>query len=820
MYRNVQATIRAGSRPPPTLALRFPTNRFRVFLVLRRAFSSLVPFVSVLSLLAAEPLSRKTDVDFFRDVPSRNLKGLATRSDGRLVAGPALSEITATPPADLLWCLEPTGDPSKWLIGTGPEGRVIEVTVDADKPSFTTRDIAKLDDPQVFALKRLPDGSILAGTSPKGALYLIRDDKPFARVALPVDSIFDLLIIDEHTALAATGNPGRVYKIDLKMFATVGLIADKTTDLKILAERGITVFGEIRDRNVRRIVALADGRIAAGSSPKGNVYTFPREGGAPVILQENRDAEITDLLPQPNGDLYATIVFSSTSNESRITPPASASKAAPKDETPPPAQVERFGGRSSLLWYPANGFPEVLTARGGAAFYRVIRRGDMLLITGGEQGELVGYDLNARLSLTFAGSISSQLNAIVPLASSGSAERAGPAAADRFLVLRNNAPGLAVLDFNAGGPREAETRRLDLQTSSQLGALRFNRLRNLKETDLVIDIRTSNGSDEVEGWGPWLPLKAAADAGWRADDLRGRYVKLRIRVADPALAASAPTPATTPGAAKRTAKNKEAAPVVSPRTASPSFEIDRATLFGLPQNRRPQLQDFRVLTPGFGVIAAVEQPPPAAVSLSQVIQNPKDEDRRRSNFLSSNVIPSPGTQVVLWTVVDPDGDNLLNTFSIRREGETAWTDIVTTTRDNYAQFDTKHLPDGVFFTRLVATETSPRPAAERLSQTFETDDLIVDHTAPEMVEANAQRTGNAVVVTVRGRDKLSLLDGMEVVFNNNVRETVEQPSDGVRDGREEVFTLEIPLARVSNATSVEVTLYDAAGNGTAKRLSW
>jgi hypothetical protein len=42
----------------------------------------------------------------------------------------------------------------------------------------------------------------------------------------------------------------------------------------------------------------------------------------------------------------------------------------------------------------------------------------------------------------------------------------------------------------------------------------------------------------------------------------------------------------------------------------------------------------------------------------------------------------------------------------------------------------------------------------------------------------------------------------------------------VRDGREETFTLEIPLARVSNATSLEVTLYDAAGNGTAKRLSW
>src|SRR5512133_2756601 len=67
----------------------------------------------------AEPLSKKTDIDFFRDVPSRNLKGLATRSDGRLVAGPILRELNQPSPADLLWTLEPTPDPAKWLVGTG-----------------------------------------------------------------------------------------------------------------------------------------------------------------------------------------------------------------------------------------------------------------------------------------------------------------------------------------------------------------------------------------------------------------------------------------------------------------------------------------------------------------------------------------------------------------------------------------------------------------------------------------------------------------------------------------------------------------------------
>ncbi|MGH7943825.1 MAG: hypothetical protein ACREF9_02255 [Opitutaceae bacterium] len=794
--------------------MHFTIKRLRVFDVLRRGLSTFISWACLTGAASAEPLSRKIEIDFFRDVPSRNLKGFATRSDGRLVAGPALREISTPAPADLLWCLEPTPEANKWLIGTGPEGRIVEITVD-EKPSFTSRDVVKLEDPQVFSLKRLPDGSILAGTSPKGALCLIRDDKVIARVALPVDSIFDLLLIDENTALASTGNPGRIYKIDLQKFGTVGLIADKITDAKILADRGITVFGEIRDRNVRRIVALPDGRIAAGSAPKGNVYTFSRDGGAPVILQENRDAEITDLLPQPNGDLYATIVYSSTTKESRITPPASAGKPAPKDETPPPAQVERFGGRSALVWFPANGFAETLTARGNTAFYRVTRRGDTLLITGGEQGEIAGYDLNARLSLTFAGSISSQLNGIAPLTPPATVKDATPAA-DKFLLLRNNAPGLALLDFSASVPREAETRRLDLITNSQLGALRFNRLRQLAETGLAPEIRTSNGSDEVEGWGPWTPLQRANDGGWRAENLRGRYVKLRIQIPETPIAVASPV--TTPPATKA----KTVAPIVA--TAMPrapaAFEIDRATLFGLPHNRRPQMQDFRVLTSGFGIIASVEQPPPAVVSLSQVIQAPKEDERRRPSLMSSQVIPSPGTQVIIWTVTDPDGDNLLNTFSIRRDGDSNWTDIVTATRDAYAQFDTKHLPDGIYFTRLVAAETSPRPEDARLSQTFETDDLIVDHTAPELIEAKAQRSGNSVIVSVHGRDALSLLDGIEVVFNNNVRETVEQPADGVRDGREETFTLELPLARVSNATSVEVTLYDAAGNGTAKRLTW
>src|SRR5581483_10791885 len=145
--------------------------------------------------------------------------------------------------------------------------------------------------------------------SPRGALDLVKDGKLAARTALPVDSIFDLLPLDARTALVATGNPARIYRVDLAAFAAAGVSAAKTSGAAALAARGSTQVAEFRDRTVRRLARLADGRIVAGSAPKGNIYALPAGGGAPVLLQENTDAEVTDLLPQPDGGFYASLVL-------------------------------------------------------------------------------------------------------------------------------------------------------------------------------------------------------------------------------------------------------------------------------------------------------------------------------------------------------------------------------------------------------------------------------------------------------------------------------------------------------------------------------
>jgi hypothetical protein len=754
---------------------------------------------------SADPLSKKVDVDFYRDVPSRDLHGLATRSDGRLVAGPVLTDLRGQAPSELLWCLEPAAG-GKWLVGGGPGGRIMEVTADARAGTFASRDVARIGDVQVYALKSLKDGSVLAGTSPYGGLYLVRGGVVVARTGLPADSLFDIILLGGgRSALVATGNPGRIYSVDIAKFAAAGVSPERVADAAALAARGITLFGEVGDRNLRRIAMLADGRIAAGSAPKGNIYIFGASGGPPFMAEENHDAEVTDILPDPDGGYYAAIVTSGgeihpVQATIQVTEPGEGPPAAalpgptpnpgptptpqqngaqrPKETTVEvtsgPAQVERFPGRSSLVWFSAEGFPETLTSRSGVAFYRVCRMDNLLVISGGELGEMSGFDLNRRLALTFAGSASSQVNALEPV----------PGSPGRFFAVRNNAPGFSILDFNAASPRTAETKRVDLGAPARLGALRFNRIRDLDPAQLSISVRTTNASGEPEGWSPWI---AMADAdGWRASAPTGRYAEFKLAL---------------------------------PAAAAQTLELDKASLYYLTQNHRPQLQEFRMLSPNFSIVVPPEMPTPVVTTIGQLIQSgERDVDRKKNGFLASQIVASPGTRVVFWTVNDPDGDNLVYTFSIRHEGDPNWTDISVASRESYVQFDTLHLQEGTWFTRLVATEAAPRPEAERLSVTFDTDDLVVDHTPPVIEEAFVRRLPGRLSVTIRGRDALSLLDSAEFTFNNGVHETVEQPADGILDGREETFVLELPLDRLSNATSVEVTLYDAAGNGATRRL--
>lgn len=753
----------------------------------RILFLALPAFASV---GVSAPVSQVQNIDFYRDVPSRNLQGLATRSDGRLFAGPVLQALTGELGVDLVWDLEPwpDGRSDRWLVGTGPEGKILAVTVDATAHHATAEVWSTLPAGHVFVVRALSADRVVVGTSPHGRLYVLADTGEIvASVQLPADSIFDVLSSpDGRTLWVATGNPGRVFEIDrmrLEETAATGLDAP-------WAERGVKEFGAVRDRNLRRLARAADGALLAGSAPSGNLYRFAPAGGAPTILFDNERAEVTDILVQPNGDVYATVVFSPTTTTNRV---ANAPKSPPKSEAAESdgpnesattimeaTAVDPFAGRTALIYLPhCDGLPETVAARNNLAAYRIVPRGPVLLLPGGDSGELAGYDTVARRSLTFAGSSAAQLTDLVAMDDT----------AQRYLVLTNNPVGLTQVDFAAHGPRSAKTRKLDLRVPGELGAVRFNRTRAVVDPDIAVLVRTNRSRDDVEGWTPWTSTTLEA-GGWKpVQRLLGQYVELQLTL---------------------------------PPSVAEDLQIDAAGLYFAPQNRRPVLQSFRIVSPNYALIPRSDGGGgAAALTLSQVIGNDSggagDTARSSASFLSSPVVPQLGAQIVTWNVRDADNDRLAATFSVRHEEDATWTDLILDTTENWFQFDRRTLREGTYFTRLTVAEQSPRAPADRRTITFDTDDLVIDLTPPIIREVTQRASGKGLCLVITGVDERSLLAGIELIFNNGYHEEFAQTQDGILDSLTEAFEAVVPRTTLTGATTVEIYISDIAGNVAVRR---
>jgi hypothetical protein len=234
------------------------------------------------------------------------------------------------------------------------------------------------------------------------------------------------------------------------------------------------------------------------------------------------------------------------------------------------------------------------------------------------------------------------------------------------------------------------------------------------------------------------------------------------------------------------------------------------------------LNEFRIVAANFALLPAAESNNSSpATTLTQLLAGERErnpDEKRKNALLNSGIVPQPGSQIVYWNVTDPDGDPLTYTFALRNYKSDGWTDLAVNVRESFVQFDISHLEDGLYATRLSTTEQAPRPAAERLTVNFETDDLLVDKTPPVITDAKISREADALSVTISGRDELSLLESAEFTFNNGFHETVTQPADDIRDSRSETFVLRAPLVKTAGATSVEVVLYDDIGNSSARRL--
>jgi hypothetical protein len=738
--------------------------------------------LSALPLLQAETLTRELLLDFTTLLRSRDLNGFAVRDDGRLLAGPQLNELTGSLPGTP-WTIAHFPSPStsaRWLVGTGPNARVLEILVQGD--SFTTAKETDLGLGHVHAVAAVDANSFLAVSSPGATLFLVREGRIVSRLPLGAEAAWRILRREDGGFLIGTGNPARVLAVDVAKFSEAGVRESLPQSDEALAAAGITVVGEIRDRHIRSLLVRADGTILAGSAPRGLVYLIAGETGEPPrILAESRDSEVNALLETKGGRVLALVTSGrgapETGSGSSVGSPGGAEVSRPGSDgsrREPPS----FSGQVRLFDITPGSFPEAVLTQQGAAGYGMAELEGLIYIAAGERGEMLAWNPETRRSFTLAGTSSAQNVALTE-------------ADGNLLVLRANLAGLSRLVLNPDAPRSITTSAIDLGGPTRLGRLVFSRIAPGPTAAPAVSFQVSLGADETEFWGGWREARAREGGGYDLFGMQARRVRLKL--------------------------SWEAG-------LAPGAEISQGRIYHLPRNQPPRLEGFRILPQNFGIVRNPDPPTPPFMPLMQFLQrgdntppsgqggaqgNPGQPQRQ--GFLGSPVIRMPGAQVVVWNVTDPNGDDLIHTLSIRGALEDSWRDILVGTRENYAQFDVSNFPDGSYTLRLVSRELFPHPDGV-LELVYEDDSLVIDNKAPEFVSLTTTTGEGIRTVTVHGRDATSRLGYVHFVFNNGRTEQVFNPVDGILDSQEEIFRLSLPEAHVSDASTVEVFLYDAKDN--------
>ncbi len=409
----------------------------------------------------------------FRDA---SFEAVKITDDGVLRLASARSKI-----ADLddiiIWDMVWDGDDTVYL-AMGNEGRL-------NKVSLKTGQVVPLGDfesLQVTALVRMPDGTVLAGTSPEGMIFRVGgSDVPELVLDLDADYIWDLEVDDRGRLLVATGLPGAVLRVDSSWKATTLIETDQDHVLCLAWDR--------------------EGALLAGTANDGYVYRLPSRGDLEVIFDApGEEVKGVDVLP--DGSL-AVLSLGSSGNGEPDTPLARI-LAQGGDE----GQDDQ-GAWETAVFHLRRGRPPALLWRArGLAGHSLSHLGDDVLIGIGRRGRVLAIDPEGVGSL--AAELSGREVSALIAGPRGSVLGAVSHPAALYRILPTPASTGRVTSGVIDSGIFAHWGRIDLTTALPM------------DGKVVIETRSGNTSEPDDTWSPWRKMKGAI----KSPD--ARYLQYRL----------------------------------------------------------------------------------------------------------------------------------------------------------------------------------------------------------------------------------------------------------------------------------------------------
>ena len=696
--------------------------------------------------------------DFEKGTP----KGVALRSDGRLVPAPRFVQL-ADPNLAYLWALAADGHGHIYAAG-GSTAKVIRLD---DKGNATTAFESGELAAQALAVD--PQDNLYVGTSPDGKVYRVTPKGERSVFFDPQRKyIWALVFGRDGTLYVGTGDKGEIFAVP--------------------PDGKGRLYYKTEETHVRSLALDAEGRLFAGTEPNGLVLRMDSDAKTKTlrgfVLYETAKKEVTSLLPDAKGNLYAAAVGDKAPAGVPVTPPVQP-QPTPQVQAGPGGPVVAFvaapqvqfipfpplGGGSDVYRFGPDGAPLRLWSSRDELVYGLALSPERKLLLGtGGRGiiyQLESDEVFANIAKTFSGQVT--------------CFAAGP----HGEILAGAANPGKVFTLGPGTEPEGsfESQVFDAKLFSTWGRLTWWGENGSTDGHIAFYLRSGNTSDPSTYWSPWAgPFHDPH--GEPANLPPGRFVQWKAVFRD----------------------------------GAPGIQIAWVSVAYMPKNVAPVIDSIVLQNPGIraqagaGMVAPgqaqpvqLRMPPPPPLPGLNLFPQPAPPPQPQKFEAPPQGFVQRGWQSVLWGAHDENDDDLVFTVYYRGERETVWKLLKEKVEARFYSWDTTTMPDGAYYLKIVASDSPSNPPEEALTAERVSDRFLVDNAPPEVVNLRAAVTGASAEVKFEARDPASLLTRAEWSLDGGDWKLV-LPAGRLSDARQETYSVTLSgLAAGEHTIAVRLT---------------
>jgi len=734
----------------------------------------------------------------YSDFEKGTAKGVAIRSDGKLVPAPQFAAF-ADPDLMYLWALR-TDSRGRIYAAGGSDAKVLRFD-DPAKPTTV------FEAPELSAQSIAFDAhdNLYVGTSPDGKVYKVTPDGQKTVFFDPKAKYIWALALDaQGTLFVGTGDKGEIFAV--------------TPDGKG------QLFYQSDERHARSLAFDAKGNLLVGTDPGGlilrieiaratasKVSQAPPRAGASFVVYETDKKEVTSLVTDSSGNLYAAAIGekqrpATPGPQTLITPqlapttPALAAQGAvtvalqaAAAAQPPPAFSlfpSTTGGAQVVKISPTGSRETLWTSRDDLVFSMGFSPNGKILLGTGNKGAIIELQGDNIYSIV-AKTASSQVTSLI-------------AGRDGQLLVGTANPGKI---FTLGPARETqgtfESDPFDAKIFSHWGRLTWWGESGATQGKVSFYARSGNTSNPEKEWSPWSgPYKSASGESVSCPPARFLQWKAVFQIAD-----------------------KRDAPEVS--WVSVAYQ---------PENVAPVVDDIAIQDPGVRVQGFSVSPGGPTTAASVQLKTPQRTtsganpfpnigamlDSTLSKPLKMDVPPQgfaeKGYQSVLWSAHDDNDDDLVFSVYYRGEGEETWRLLKDKLTQRFYSWDSTTMPDGAYYLKIVGSDLPSNPPSQALTNERISERFEIQNTPPRIENLRADTSGAAAKITFDGVSSgLAITRAQYSVDAGDW--LIVFPTGGLSDGPKESYQLDLPgLAPGPHTFSVQIS--DRFDNTTAAQVAF